>query len=65
MKRINSNNIPIVDSETHVILADTDIAAAMCNQVVIIAFTPCGIVISIKHVVVKPANTAACVDIEL
>lgn len=51
----------MVASATHAILAQMDMIAAMWRQYLAGILTLAGRSISIKHVVVNPAKTAACV----
>lgn len=53
----------IVDNETQAILAQIDIEANRCKKNLTVKLVVSGIVISMRQVVVNPANTAACVAI--
>ena len=53
--------VVIVDKDTQVMLEQIDTIPQMCSSDFMYGFALSGIVISIMHVVVNPANTAACV----
>ena len=55
--------VVIVDKDTHAILAHIEHTAVMYRMCLAAMDVVSGMVISIKHVVVNPANTAACVAI--
>jgi hypothetical protein len=55
--------VVIVDNETHVMFAHIDTIPQMCRRPFMYTLALSGMDISMMHVVVKPANTAACVAI--